>query len=512
LTPTREQAWTTLTSYTTSEALLRHALAVEAATAGYARLFGENEELWRVTALLHDFDCQIHATLDQHPQDGAPILRQEGYPEEVIEAVLSHANHLSLPRDTLLKQTLFACDELSAFVHACGRVRPTGLDGLEPHSVRERLKQPAFAPGVSRDDVAAGAELLGLELDDHIANVIEALRPMARELGLRTAEDAAGAPEQRGSSTEASTAVRPAMITNLWYAQLFHLDQLTTTGGRLGLAFLRATYRRKLIITILTRWAFPAAILSSFLRRRQVVLLELQPLYGWRAIVVRLARPLVGRGIAAAQVLSSWEVEACHTWLGIPSDRIRFIPWPLHGVDPGSTTRSGHVLASGRAACDWETLFRAAEETEWPLIVVCGEIDLQEVERLNARGRATVFVDIPRDQHHRLLKEASVYVLPLAERHHSAGHIRIMDAVSTMTPVVTTSIRGLVDYVVPGESAIVVEPRDAVGLREGIERLLGDQALGRRLAERALDIFGARTLEDYEKQIQDLVYSATERS
>jgi putative nucleotidyltransferase with HDIG domain len=507
LTPTREQAWTTLTTYTTSEALLHHALAVEAATADYARRFGENEELWRVTALLHDFDCEIHPTLDRHPQDGAPMLRQEGYPEDVIEAVLSHADHLSLPRDTLLKQTLFACDELSALVHACALVRPTGLDGLKPRSVRERLKQPSFAAGVSRDDVTAGAELLGLELDDHIANVIEALRPIARELGLRTAEDAAGAPE-------VPTANRPAMITNLWYAQYFDLDQLTATGGRLGLTFLRATYRGKFIITMLTRWAFPAAILSSFLRRRQVVLLELQkpPVYGWRASVVRLARPFVGRGIAAAQVLSSWDVEACHKWLGIPSERIRFIPWPLHGVDPGPTTRSGYVLASGRAACDWETLFRAAEETEWPLIVVCGQIDAREVGRLNARSRARVFVDIPRDQHHRLLKEASVYVLPLAERHHSAGHIRIMDAMRTMTPVVTTSIRGLVDYVVPGESAVVVDPGDAVGLREGIERLLGDPALGRRLAERALDIFGTRTLEDYEKQIQDLVDRATESS
>jgi putative nucleotidyltransferase with HDIG domain len=513
LAPTREQAWRTLTRYTTSEALLRHALAVEAATAAYARRFEENEELWRVTALLHDFDCEIHPTLDRHPQDGAPILREEGYPEEVIEAVLSHSEQMSIPRDTLLKRTLFACDELSAFVHACGQVRPTGLDGLEPRFVRERLKQPTFAAGVSRHDVAAGAELLGLELDDHIANIVEALRPIAHDLGLRTAEKA-GAPERGEALTAVPAAVRPAMITNLWYAQYFGLDQLTTTGGRLGLAFLRATYRGTLIITILTRWSFPAAILASFLRRRQVVLLEFQhlPVYRWQAIVVRLLRPLVSRGIAAAQVLSSWEVEACHKWLGIPSERIRFIPWPLHGVDPGPTTRSGYVLASGRAACDWESLFRAAEGTEWPLIVVCGEIDAREVERLNAGGRAKVFVDIPRDQHHRLLKEASVYVLPLAERHHSAGHIRIMDAMSTMTPVVTTSIRGLVDYVVPGESAIVVGPGDVVGLREGIDLLLGDQTLGRRLAERALDIFGTRTLADYEKQIRDLVYSATERS
>jgi putative nucleotidyltransferase with HDIG domain len=188
--PTREQAWQTLTQYTKSEALLRHALAVEASTAWYARNFGEDEERWRVVALLHDFDYEIHPTLDQHPQDGAAILREEGYPEDVIESVLSHAEHLQMPRDTPLKKTLFACDELSGFIHACGLVRPTGLDGLEPKSVRKKLKQPSFAAGVHRDEVYAGAELLGIELDDHIRNVIEALQPIAAELGLRTAETA----------------------------------------------------------------------------------------------------------------------------------------------------------------------------------------------------------------------------------------------------------------------------------------------------------------------------------
>ena len=189
--PTRDQAWETLTRYTKSESLLRHALAVEASTRFYARTFGEDEEPWGVVALLHDFDWEIHPTLDQHPQDGAAILRDEGYPEEVIEGVLSHAEHLGLPRDTPLKKTLFACDELSGFVHACGLVRPTGLDGLEPKSVKKKLKQPSFASGVNRDEVQQGAELLQIELDEHIRNVIAALQPIAKELGLRTAEDAA---------------------------------------------------------------------------------------------------------------------------------------------------------------------------------------------------------------------------------------------------------------------------------------------------------------------------------
>ena len=188
---TREHAWETLTKYTQSEALLRHALGVEACLGWYARHFGEDEELWRAVGLLHDFDYEIHPTLDQHPQDGAPLLREEGYPDEVVEAVLSHAEHLHMERDTPLKKALFACDELSGFVHACGLVRPNGLEGLEPKSVRKKLKQPSFAAGVHRDEVYAGAEALGLELDEHIRNVVAALQPIAGELGLRAAAEAA---------------------------------------------------------------------------------------------------------------------------------------------------------------------------------------------------------------------------------------------------------------------------------------------------------------------------------
>ena len=183
---TRERAWETLTRYTKSQALLRHALAVEASVGFYAHQQSEDEELWRAVALLHDFDYEMHPTLDQHPQDGAPILRDEGWPEDVVEAVLSHAEHLELPRDTPLKRTLFACDELAGFVHACGLVRPDGIETLEPKSVKKK-KQPSFAAGVHRDEVYAGAELLGLELDDHIRNVVTGMRPIAGELGLRTA-------------------------------------------------------------------------------------------------------------------------------------------------------------------------------------------------------------------------------------------------------------------------------------------------------------------------------------
>jgi putative nucleotidyltransferase with HDIG domain len=189
LEPTRQAAWETLTRYTKSEALLRHALAVEAAVGAYAQRFDGDEELWRAAALLHDFDYEMHPTLDKHPQDGAPILREEGWPEEVVETVLSHAQHLGLPRDTQLKKTLFACDELAGFIHACGLVRPDGIASLEPKSVKKKLKQPSFAAGVNRQDVYEGAEELGVELDDHIRFVTEAMRPIAGELGLRERAD-----------------------------------------------------------------------------------------------------------------------------------------------------------------------------------------------------------------------------------------------------------------------------------------------------------------------------------
>lgn len=181
---TRDKAWQTLTTYTKSEALLRHALAVEAAVRGYAERSGEDEEFWAATALLHDFDYEIHPTLDKHPQDGAPILREEGYPEELIETVLSHAEHLSMPRDTPLKKTLFACDELAGFIQACGLVRPDGIETLESKSVRKKLKQRSFAAGVNREEVYRGAEELGIDLDEHVRNVVTAMRPISADLGL----------------------------------------------------------------------------------------------------------------------------------------------------------------------------------------------------------------------------------------------------------------------------------------------------------------------------------------
>ncbi len=180
----RDAAWTLLTEWTTTEALLRHALAVEAATRAYAVKFGENEDEWGNVALLHDFDYERHPTLDQHPQDGAPVLREHGYPEWFVRAVLSHGNHTGVARESLLERTLFACDEISGFVHACGLVRPEGISTLTVKSVKKKLKTPGFARGVNREDVIEGAAELGVDLDEHIAFVITALQPIAVELGL----------------------------------------------------------------------------------------------------------------------------------------------------------------------------------------------------------------------------------------------------------------------------------------------------------------------------------------
>jgi putative nucleotidyltransferase with HDIG domain len=180
----RDAAWALLTEWTQSEALRRHALVVEAATRAYAREFGEDEAAWGNVALLHDFDYERHPTLDEHPQDGAPVLRERGYPDWFVRAILSHAHHTDVPRESRLERTLFACDEMAGFVHACGLVRPDGLATLEPKSVKKKLKQPSFARGVSRDDVVHGAEELGVPLDEHIAFVTRVLRPIARDLGL----------------------------------------------------------------------------------------------------------------------------------------------------------------------------------------------------------------------------------------------------------------------------------------------------------------------------------------
>jgi predicted hydrolase (HD superfamily) len=183
----RDDAWTLLTEYTTGESLRKHALGVEAAVRGYAKMFGENEEEWGVTALLHDFDYERWPTLGDHPMKGSEILREKGYPEWMIRAIQSHAMEITgVSRDSQLEKTLFACDELAGFITAASLVRPSkSILDLEAKSVVKRMKDKAFARGVKREDLHEGAALLGLTLEAHIANVIGFMRERADDLGLR---------------------------------------------------------------------------------------------------------------------------------------------------------------------------------------------------------------------------------------------------------------------------------------------------------------------------------------
>ena len=182
---TREAAWALLTEYTKGDSLRKHALAVEAAVRGYARHFGEDEVTWGVVALLHDFDYEQYPDLKDHPFKGAEILRARDYPEFVIRAILSHGEHTNTPRESRLEHTLFACDEMAGFITASALVRPSkSARDLEAPSVIKRMKDKAFARGVSRDDLRKGAEELRLPLEQHITNVIGFMRERADDLGL----------------------------------------------------------------------------------------------------------------------------------------------------------------------------------------------------------------------------------------------------------------------------------------------------------------------------------------
>jgi len=188
--PSREEAWKLLCEYTQSENLRKHALAVEACVRAYARKQGADEELWGRAALLHDFDYERwpnaeHHAEKEHPAEGTKILRERGYPEEMIHAILAHANYTGVNRESALDHTLFACDELSGFLTACALIKPSKkIADVEAESVKKKLKDKAFARGVNRDDVRKGAEELGVPLEEHIHFCIEAMRGAADALGL----------------------------------------------------------------------------------------------------------------------------------------------------------------------------------------------------------------------------------------------------------------------------------------------------------------------------------------
>ena len=183
--PTRDQAWDLVCEWVDSDSLRKHLLGVEAAMRAYARSYGEDEEMWAVAGLVHDLDYERYPDLETgHPRYALKELEQRGYPQDVIDAVAGHAEFMGVPRETQMAKTLFAVDELSGFIAACALVRPTGLEGMKPKSVKKKLKQPSFAAGVNREEVQRGAEELGVDFDQHVAFVIAAMSERAEELGL----------------------------------------------------------------------------------------------------------------------------------------------------------------------------------------------------------------------------------------------------------------------------------------------------------------------------------------
>jgi putative nucleotidyltransferase with HDIG domain len=183
--PTRDEAWELFCEWTESDSLRKHALGVEAAMRAYARKFGEDEELWAVTGIVHDLDYERHPDLDTgHPRIALEELRKRGYPDDVVDAVAGHAEFLEVPRETRMAKTLFAVDELSGFIAACALVRPTGIEGMKPKSVRKKLKQPSFAAKVDREQIRRAIDELGVDESEHIQFVIDAMDERADELGL----------------------------------------------------------------------------------------------------------------------------------------------------------------------------------------------------------------------------------------------------------------------------------------------------------------------------------------
>src|SRR5436190_23479728 len=181
----RDAAWGLLTEFTQSESLRKHALAVEACMRAYAKKFGENQDLWGIVGLIHDFDYEKYPTSEEHPYKGNEILKERGYSDEVRRAIMSHAEYSGVSRDTPMEKALFACDELAGFITACALVKPSkSLAEGEAKSVRKKMKDKAFARSVNRDDIVNGAADLGVELEEHIAFCIEAMKGIAGELGL----------------------------------------------------------------------------------------------------------------------------------------------------------------------------------------------------------------------------------------------------------------------------------------------------------------------------------------
>ncbi len=181
----RDDAFSIVTQYVKNTNLVKHMLAVESVMRFYAKKFGEDEEKWAVAGLLHDFDWEIHPTMETHPSEGEPILREHGVPEEIIRAVQSHSNHTGVPRETLMEKVLFASDEITGLITAVALVRPSrALYDLKAKSVKKKWKDKSFAAGANREEMEQGAEELGIDLWEHVANVIQAMNAIADDLDL----------------------------------------------------------------------------------------------------------------------------------------------------------------------------------------------------------------------------------------------------------------------------------------------------------------------------------------
>jgi hypothetical protein len=311
--------------------------------------------------------------------------------------------------------------------------------------------------------------------------------------------------------------VAPRAVASSWYARMLgggldDADELI--AARLPHVAARAAIRVRVLrgaamwwlsraegALVLTRGeagALSALVLAAWVGRRRVVLLELIPppraRSAWRRALRSawwraLERPAVRRAMIAGQVLTEREREASARLYGIPATRLQYLPWAWcrDSAEPAPTGDREGVLASGRAGCDWPTLFSAAAGRDWPLTIVCGRRDLAAVNALNSDGRARVLLEAPRDEYDRLLRGASVFAMPLEDRPGSAGQVRLMTATQARTPTVATAVPALDGYALDGRTALLVPPGDSVALRVAIEQLLADSPGATRLAEAAFD-------------------------
>ncbi len=286
--------------------------------------------------------------------------------------------------------------------------------------------------------------------------------------------------------------------------------------GRGLLIYLAARRGRGAALKRLEPGALSALALAALFGGARIVVLELIPdrpaRSGWRRGAKRLwerlvERPAVRHGMATGHVLSAAERDSTAALYGIERERLRVVPWAWSrtaATSPSAAGRAG-VLASGRAACDWETLFAAAKDAEWPLTVVCGEADGERVRVLNASGRATVLSEIPRADHDRLMASAALFAMPLHDDGLSSGQVRLQTATELGTPVIATRVRSLADYAIDGETAMLVPAGDPAALRAAIEALLADPERRRRLAAAAFARGRARTYPDFFGELGEMI-------